>query len=67
MNQHYEPELRKNIVKLHLEAGRSLRSFTEEYKVSKQPYHLKLTGIVKNAAQFKKPNRLRSYEGESCP
>ena len=35
MSQHYEPEFKKNIVKLHLEDDRSLRSLTEEYKVSK--------------------------------
>ncbi len=35
MSQHYEPEFKKNIVKLHLEDSRSLRSLTEEYKVSK--------------------------------
>ncbi len=35
MSQHYEPEFKKNIVKLHLEDGRSFQSLTEEYKVSK--------------------------------
>ena len=35
MNQHYEPEFKKNIVRLHLEEGRSLKGLAAEYGVSK--------------------------------
>ena len=34
MNQHYEPEFKKKIVRLHLEEGRSLKSLAAEYGVS---------------------------------
>ena len=35
MSQHYEPEFKKKIVRLHLEEGRSLKGLAEEYGVSK--------------------------------
>ena len=35
MNQNYEPEFKKKIVRLHLEEGRTLRSLAEEYGISK--------------------------------
>ena len=35
MNQHYEPEFKKKIVRLHLEEGRSLKGLAAEYGVSK--------------------------------
>ena len=35
MTQYYEAEFKKNIVRLHLEEGRSIKSLAEEYKVSK--------------------------------
>ena len=34
MNQHYEPEFKKKIVRLHLEEGRSFKSLAAEYGVS---------------------------------
>ena len=33
--QHYEPEFKQKILRLHLEEGRTLKSLSEEYKVSK--------------------------------
>lgn len=33
--QHYEPEFKQKIVRLHLEEGRTIRSLSEEYKISK--------------------------------
>jgi len=33
--QHYEEELKQRIVRLHLEEGRTLKSLSEEYGVSK--------------------------------
>lgn len=35
MNQHYEPEFKKKIVRLHLEEGRTLKGLAAEYGVSK--------------------------------
>ena len=35
MPRTYEPEFQKKIVKLHLEEGRTLKSITEEYGISK--------------------------------
>ena len=35
MSQNYEPEFKKKIVRLHLEQGRTYKSITEEYGVSK--------------------------------
>lgn len=35
MNQNYEPEFKKKIVRLHLEEGRTLRGLAEEYEISK--------------------------------
>lgn len=34
VNQHYEPEFKKKIVRLHLEEGRSLKGLAAEYGVS---------------------------------
>ena len=35
MSQHYDPEFKKQIVRLHLEEGRTLVSLQKEYIVSK--------------------------------
>lgn len=35
MKPHYNEELKKEIVRLHLQEGRTLQSLVEEYKVSK--------------------------------
>ena len=35
MTQYYESEFKKEIVRLHLEGGRSLKGLAEEYGVSK--------------------------------
>ena len=35
MNTHYESEFKKKIVRLHLEEGRTIKCFAEEYGVSK--------------------------------
>ena len=35
MNQHYEPEFKKKIVRLHLEEGRSLKGLAAEYEYQK--------------------------------
>jgi transposase len=33
--QHYEEEFKQRIIRLHLEEGRTLKSLSEEYGVSK--------------------------------
>lgn len=35
MNQNYEPEFKRKIVRLHLEEGRSLKGLAAEYGISK--------------------------------
>ena len=35
MSRYYEPEFKKKIVRLHLEEGRTMKSITAEYGVSK--------------------------------
>ena len=35
MNPNYEPEFKKEIVRLHLEEGRSLKGLASEYGISK--------------------------------
>ena len=35
MNLNYEPELKKKIVRLHLEEGRYLKGLASEYGISK--------------------------------
>ena len=35
MPRSYEPEFKKKIVRLHLQEGRTIRSITEEYGISK--------------------------------
>lgn len=46
MSTHFEAEFKKKIVRLHLEDGRSLRSLSEEYNISK-------SGISKWVQQFR--------------
>ena len=47
MSQHYEEEFKRNIVRLHIEEGRTYRSLTAEYGVSK-------AAISKWCSQFSK-------------
>lgn len=35
MTKHYEPELKREIIRLHLEEGRTIQSLTEEYHFGK--------------------------------
>ena len=46
MSIHFEAEFKKKIVRLHLKDGRSLRSLSEEYNISK-------SGISKWVQQFR--------------
>lgn len=49
MSQNYEPEFKKEIVRLHLEEGRSLKGLAEEYGVSKASISNWTKNSVKNA------------------
>ena len=35
MSENYEPEFQKKIVRLHLEEGRTIKSITQKYGISK--------------------------------
>lgn len=48
MNQHYEPEFRKKIVRLHLEEESSLKSLAAEYGVLHVSIFNWTSGSVKN-------------------
>ena len=50
MSQNYTPEFKKKIVRLHLEEGRTYKSITAEYVISK-------SGISKWCAEFSKECR----------
>ena len=61
MNQNYEPEFKKKIVRLHLEEGRTLRGLAEEYGISKASISIwtkqfreecQENDFLKNAAAF---------------
>ena len=61
MNQNYEPEFKKKIVRLHLEEGRTLRGLAEEYGISKASISIwtkqfreecQENGFLKKAAAF---------------
>ena len=49
MNQHYEPEFKKKIVRLHLEEGRSLKDLQLNMEYQKQAYPTGQNNFVKNA------------------
>jgi len=52
-NKRYESEIKKKVIRLHLEEGRSVKSLTEEYHLGKGTLNYWL--------------RARSEEGESNP
>ena len=56
MNQNYEPEFKKKIVRLHLEEGRTLRGLDfmkENFKLKRQLAELqKENDFLKKAAAF---------------
>lgn len=49
MPQSYTPEFKKKIVRLHLEEGRTYKSITAEYGVSKASISNGAVNSVKNA------------------
>ena len=55
MPQNYTPEFKKNIVRLHLEEGRTYKSITAEYGVSKAVSPNGAVNSAKNAKTAHKP------------
>ncbi len=53
MPQQYEPEFKKEIVRLHLEEGRTMKSITAEFGVSK-------ASISKWCSEFSKECQIKS-------
>lgn len=61
MNQHYEPEFKKMIVRLHIEEGRSLKSLAVEYGVSHANISIRKFNICPNAYYNYLKNRKADY------
>ena len=60
MSQSYTPEFKKKIVRLHMEEGRTYKSITAEYGVSK-------ASISKWCAEFSKECQTKAYENPEIP
>ena len=60
MQQSYTPEFKKKIVRLHEEEGRSYKSITAEYGVSK-------ASISKWCSEFSKECQAKAAEDPSAP
>lgn len=58
MPQSYTPEFKKKIVRLHEEEGRTYKSITAEYGVSKASISKWCASLVKNASQARKPKKI---------
>ena len=58
MPQSYTPEFKKKIVRLHEEEGRTYKSITAEYGVSKPAFLSGVASLVKNASQARKPKKI---------
>ena len=60
MPQSYTPEFKKKIVRLHEEEGRTYKSITAEYGVSKASISKWCSEFskVKNASQARKPKKI---------
>ena len=55
MSRYYEPEFKRKIVRLHLEEGRTIKSITNEYGVSKASIS-KWCEEFRNECQIKSQN-----------
>lgn len=60
MPQKYEPEFKKKIIRLHIEQGRTYRSITEEYNVSK-------ASISKWCSEFSEECESKAQSTPSAP
>ena len=60
MSQSYTPEFKKKIVRLHVEEGRTYKSITAEYGVSK-------ASISKWCTEFSKECQTKAYENPEIP
>jgi transposase len=60
MPHSYEPEFKKKIVRLHIEEGRTYKSITEEYGVSK-------ASITKWCGEFSKECQTQAQTNPNAP
>ena len=60
MPRNYEPEFKKKIVRLHIEQGRTYKSITEEYDVSK-------ASISKWCREFSKECQTKAESNPESP
>ena len=60
MSQSYTPEFKKKIVRLHVEEGRTYKSITAEYGVSK-------ASISKWCTEFSKECQIKAYDNPEIP
>ena len=60
MSPSYTPEFKKKIVRLHVEEGRTYKSITAEYGVSK-------ASISKWCTEFSKDCQTKAYENPEIP
>ena len=51
MNQHYEPVLKQELIRLYLEEGRTMKSLTEEYNLGKGTLRYWLKNTRKECAE----------------
>ncbi|MCI8400702.1 MAG: transposase [Lachnospiraceae bacterium] len=58
MSQNYTPEFKKKIVRLHEEEGRTYKSITAEYGVSKPASPSGAANSAKNARPTLKPRKI---------
>lgn len=60
MPKNYEPEFQKKIVRLHLEEGRTIKSITQEYGISK-------SAVQRWCSQFREECRKSSQINPAAP
>ena len=53
MNQHYEPVLKQEIIRLYLEDGRTMKSLTDEYSLGKGTLRYWLKNFRKECDKYK--------------
>lgn len=66
MNQIYEPEFEKKIVRLHLEEGRTLRGLAEEYGISKASISIWTKQFREECQENEEAQAEYDYMKENC-
>lgn len=66
MNQNYEPEFKKKIVRLHLEEGRTLRGLAEEYGISKASISIWTKQFREECQENEEAQAEYDYMKENC-